>query len=162
VPVRVTHNDAKLANVLLDARIGAPVCVVDLDTVMPGCALYDFGDLVRSTVSPSTEDEEDLSRVGVQEDYFAALARGYLSAAGAVLTTRERDLLAFAGRLITLEQAARFLTDHLAGDVYYRVERPGQNLSRARNQLALLRSLTAQERALQEMVNRLASASTGS
>ncbi len=162
VPVRVTHNDAKLSNVLLDARIGAPVCVVDLDTVMPGSALYDFGDLVRSTVSPSAEDEEDLSGVGVQVEYFAALARGYLSAAGAVLTTRERDLLAFAGQLITLEQAARFLTDHLAGDVYYRVERPGQNLSRARSQLALLRSLTAQARALQEMVNRLASAAAGS
>jgi Ser/Thr protein kinase RdoA (MazF antagonist) len=157
VPIRVTHNDAKLANVLLDARTGAPLCVVDLDTVMSGSALYDFGDLVRSTVSPTPEDEGDLSRVAVNPGFFAALARGYVEAAGPVLTARERELLVFAGRLITFEQAVRFLTDHLAGDVYYRIERAGQNLIRARSQLALLRSLTAQEPALHAVVARLAS-----
>jgi Ser/Thr protein kinase RdoA (MazF antagonist) len=162
VPVRVAHNDAKLANVLLDARIGAPVCVVDLDTVMPGSALYDFGDLVRSTVSPTTEDDVDLSRVAVNPEFFAALARGYLAAAGAVLTARERELLVFAGQLITFEQAVRFLTDHLAGDEYYRIDRPGQNLDRARTQLALLRSLTDQEPALQEIIARLASMAAAS
>jgi aminoglycoside phosphotransferase (APT) family kinase protein len=162
VPLRVAHNDATLGNVLLDARTGDPLCVVDLDTVMPGSALYDFGDLVRSTVSLAAEDEADLSRVTVNLDYFAALARGYLAAAGAVLTGAERDLLAFAGRLITLEQAARFLADHLAGDVYYRVTRPGQNLQRARAHLGLLRSLTAQAPAMEEVVARLASPAAGS
>lgn len=162
VPVRVTHNDAKLANVLLDARIGAPVCVVDLDTVMPGSALYDFGDLVRSTVSPTAEDDVDLSRVAVNPEFFAALARGYLAAAGTVLTSRERELLVFAGQLLTFEQAVRFLTDHLAGDVYYRISRPGQNLDRARTQLALLRSLIDREAALHEIIARLASPAAAS
>ena len=157
VPVRVTHNDAKLANVLLDARSGAPLCIVDLDTVMPGSALYDFGDLVRSCVSPTAEDETDLVRVAVKREFFRALAHAYVEGAGAALSVRERDLLVFAGRLITFEQAARFLTDHLAGDVYYRIERPGQNLDRARSHLALLRSLTDQSPALHEIVARVAS-----
>jgi Ser/Thr protein kinase RdoA (MazF antagonist) len=122
--------------------------VIDLDTVMPGTALYDVGDLVRSTTSPSPEDEEDLSRVGVRLDLFEALLKGYLESAGRALTRAERELLGFAGRLITLEQAVRFLTDHLAGDRYYRIERPGHNLIRARAQLALLRSLRQQEHAL--------------
>ena len=162
VPLRVTHNDAKLANVLLDARTGDPLCIVDLDTVMSGSALYDFGDLVRSSVSPTAEDETDLSRVAVNLEFFRALARGYVEGAGEALTARERDLLVFAGRLITFEQAVRFLTDHLAGDVYFRIDRPGQNLDRARTQLALLRSLTDLEPALQEIVARLASPATAS
>jgi Ser/Thr protein kinase RdoA (MazF antagonist) len=162
VPLRIAHNDAKLANVLLDARTGAPLCVVDLDTVMPGSALYDFGDLVRSTVSATPEDEEDLSRVGVNLEFFAALARAYVEAAGAVLTPRERALLVFAGHLITFEQAVRFLSDHLAGDRYYRLDRPGQNLTRARSQLALLGSLVKRAPALHDVVARLASPAAGS
>jgi aminoglycoside phosphotransferase (APT) family kinase protein len=142
VPVRIAHNDAKLANVLLDERTGAALCVVDLDTVMPGLALHDFGDLVRSVTTPTDEDEADLSRVGVRLPMFEALARGYLEAAGAVLHARERELLGFAGRLITLEQAVRFLTDYLEGDRYYRIEREDQNLARCEAQVALLRSLT--------------------
>ena len=152
VPMRVVHNDAKTGNVLLDEQTGAALCVIDLDTVMLGSALYDFGDLVRSATSPSAEDEEDLSRVGVRLDLFEALTQGYLEAAGAVLTGPERGLLAFAGRLITLEQAVRFLTDHLAGDRYYRIERPGHNLIRCRAQLALLRSLTRQAAVLERIV----------
>jgi aminoglycoside phosphotransferase (APT) family kinase protein len=157
VPVRIAHNDAKLANVLLDERSGEPLCVVDLDTVMPGSALYDFGDLVRSVTSPSLEDEEDLSQVGVRVPLFEALARGYLEAVGAVLTSVERDQLVFAGRLITLEQAVRFLTDHLEGDRYYRIARPGHNLIRARTQLRLFESLTEREGELQEIIRVLAS-----
>jgi aminoglycoside phosphotransferase (APT) family kinase protein len=152
VPVRIAHNDAKLANVLLDERSGEPLCVVDLDTVMPGSALYDFGDLVRSVTSPSLEDEEDLSQVGVRVPLFEALARGYLEAVGAVLTSVERDQLVFAGRLITLEQAVRFLTDHLEGDRYYRIARPGHNLMRARTQLRLLESLTERQRELKDII----------
>jgi aminoglycoside phosphotransferase (APT) family kinase protein len=142
VPARIVHNDAKLANVLLNDMTGEPLYVVDLDTVMPGLALYDFGDLVRSATSPTVEDEEDLSQIGVRLPMFEALTKGYLEAAGGVLLERECELLGFAGRLITLEQAVRFLTDYLEGDRYYRIERAGQNLARCRAQLALLRSLT--------------------
>ncbi len=156
IPIRIAHNDAKLSNVLLDERSGEPLCVVDLDTVMPGSALYDFGDLVRSVTSPTAEDEEDLSRVAVQVPLFEALARGYLEAAGAILTPTERDRLVFAGRLITLEQAVRFLTDHLEGDRYYRVARPGHNLMRARTQLRLYESLTERDGELQEIIGVLA------
>ncbi|MGE5742951.1 MAG: phosphotransferase enzyme family protein [Gemmatimonadota bacterium] len=142
VPQRIVHNDAKISNVLLDERTGEALCVIDLDTVMPGSALWDFGDLVRSMTSPTAEDEEDLAQVGVRVPMFTALARGYLDGAGTLLVPRERELLGFAGRLITLEQAVRFLTDHLEGDRYYRIERPGHNLVRCRTQLALLQSLT--------------------
>jgi hypothetical protein len=154
VPVRIVHNDAKLANVLLDERTGEPLCVVDLDTVMAGSALHDFGDMTRSVTSPTAEDEDDVSRVGVRLPMFEALARGYLEAAGHVLTAHERDLLGFAGRLITLEQAVRFLTDHLEGDRYYRIDRPGQNLARCRTQLALLNSLTRHAAELDRIVGR--------
>jgi Ser/Thr protein kinase RdoA (MazF antagonist) len=152
VPIRIAHNDAKLANVLLDARDNEPLCVVDLDTVMPGSALYDFGDLVRAVTSPTLEDEADLAQVGVRVPLFEALARGYLETAGAILTPAERDRLVFAGRLITLEQAVRFLTDHLEGDRYYRIGRPGHNLVRARTQLRLYESLTRREPELQEII----------
>jgi len=156
IPLRVVHNDAKISNVLLDGRTGEALCVVDLDTVMPGTALYDFGDMVRSMASPTAEDEEELSRVAVHLPMFEALARGYLETAGAVLTSRERELLVFAGRLITLEQAVRFLTDHLEGDRYYRVARPGHNLIRCRTQLALFHSLTQAAADLETIVSRVA------
>ena len=145
VPRRIAHNDAKSSNVLLDQSTGEALCVVDLDTVMPGTALADFGDMVRSSTSPTAEDEPELSRVFVRRDLFAALAEGYLSEAGATLTAAEREHLVFAGRWITYEQAVRFLTDHLDGDRYYRVTHPGHNLQRAGAQLALLESLERQE-----------------
>lgn len=154
VPTRVVHNDAKMANVLFDARTDAALCVVDLDTVMPGSLLHDFGDLVRSMASPTAEDERDLRQVGVRVEMFEALARGFVVALGDVLTPAERALLPFAGELLTLEQAVRFLTDHLDGDRYYRITRPGQNLDRARAQLALLESLVAHERSLARLVPR--------
>lgn len=152
IPRRVAHNDAKIANVLLDADSGEALTVIDLDTVMPGTALYDFGDLVRSLASPTDEDERDLARVGVRPAFFEAIVRGFLGAAGEAITAAERERLVFAGRLITLEQAIRFLTDHLGGDRYYRVSRPGQNLDRARTQLALFRSLTERAGELEEIV----------
>ncbi|MGH7591328.1 MAG: phosphotransferase, partial [Gemmatimonadales bacterium] len=142
VPVRVTHNDAKIANVLFEASSGRAMAVVDLDTVMPGSALHDFGDLVRSSVSATAEDETDLALVDVRIPWFRALVTGYLSEAGSVLTPDERRLLVFAGRLITLEQAVRFLTDYLNGDRYYRTTRAGQNLDRARTQFRLFERLT--------------------
>lgn len=144
---RVVHNDAKMSNVLLDARTGAGVCVVDLDTVMPGLALYDFGDLARSTASDAAEDETELARVVVRRDVLAALAAGFLDGAGDAITAAERALLPTAARVITYEQAARFLTDYLAGDRYYRVsaERPRHNLERARAQIALLEAFERED-----------------
>jgi Ser/Thr protein kinase RdoA (MazF antagonist) len=149
-PERVVHNDAKMANVLLDARTGEGVCVVDLDTVMPGLSLYDFGDLARSAASAAAEDETDLARVAVRAETFAALAAGFLDGAGGLLSAGERALLVTAAQVITYEQAARFLTDYLGGDRYYRVspERPRHNLERARAQLALLETFERDEPAL--------------
>lgn len=160
IPRRVVHNDAKIANVLFEADTGRALCVVDLDTMMPGTALHDFGDLVRSTVSPAAEDEPDLTRVSVRIPWFRALVEGYLSEAGEVLTPDERRLLVFAGRLITLEQAVRFLTDHLNGDRYYRTERAGQNLDRARTQFRLFERLTERSADLEAIVGDSAARAT--
>jgi Phosphotransferase enzyme family len=141
-PARVAHNDAKPSNVLLDAESGVGLAVVDLDTVMPGSVLHDVGDLVRSASHPANEDETDLDRVRVEPSLFLALASGFLSAGGpGVLTPMERELFVGAGMVITYEQGIRFLTDHLAGDRYYRISRPGQNLDRARVQFRLLSSI---------------------
>ena len=143
-PRRIAHNDAKIANILFDETNGAPRCVVDLDTVMPGLSLYDFGDLVRSMVSPGAEDEPDLSRARAEPDRFAAIVRGYRMGTEGLLTAAERRLLPAAAETIVYEQGLRFLTDHLEGDSYYRITRPGQNLDRCRVQFALLESLERQ------------------
>jgi hypothetical protein len=145
---RPAHNDAKIANVLFDAHRGEALCVVDLDTVMPGLALHDFGDLVRSGVSDSGEDERDLSRVRVRPSFFRALADGFVEGAGEALSPAERSLLARGAEVIVYEQALRFLADHVDGDRYYQIARPGQNLDRARAQLALLASLEGERAAL--------------
>ena len=130
--------------------------MIDLDTVMPGVVLHDFGDMVRSMASPTDEDEPDTGRVEARPEFVEALAEGFLAEAGTELTATERRLLVFAGRLITLEQAARFLTDHLDGDRYYRTARTDHNLHRARSQIALYRSLKKQEPALAALLARLA------
>ncbi len=152
IPERVTHNDTKLNNVLIDDRTGEGICVIDLDTVMPGSALYDFGDLVRTSTSPAAEDETDLSKVEMRMPMFEALVDGYLSAAAGFLTAEERRLLAFSGKLITLEIGLRFLTDWLEGDVYFKVRRPGHNLDRCRTQFALVRSIERQMPAMEASV----------
>ena len=155
VPERITHNDTKINNVLLDDATGEGLCVIDLDTVMPGLGLYDFGDMVRTSTSTAAEDEIDLDRIHARPDLFEGLARGYLEAMGDRLTPTERKLLPFSGRLITLTIGLRFLTDHLAGDVYFKIHRPNHNLDRCRAQLALLRSLEAQGDEFQVIVQRL-------
>lgn len=155
LPTRVTHNDAKMSNLLFDAETGAGLCVVDLDTVMPGFAVYDFGDLVRSMATRAAEDERDLSRVRLEPGLVKAIAWGYLQEAGAFLSSVERALLITAARVIVLEQAARFLADHLAGDLYYRITRPGQNLDRARTQIRLLEELNAGAASLEREVAKL-------
>jgi len=152
IPERVTHNDTKFNNVMLDMDTGKAMCVVDLDTVMPGSPLYDFGDMVRTTTSPTLEDELDLSKVRMYMPMFKSLARGYVEAAGDFLTKGERDLLAFSGKLITYMLGMRFLTDYLQGDIYFRVHRPQHNLDRTRTQFRLVESITKQEEAMQKFV----------
>jgi Ser/Thr protein kinase RdoA (MazF antagonist) len=151
IPERITHNDTKINNVMLDDASGSGICVIDLDTVMPGLALYDFGDMVRSATASAAEDERDLSKVGSRIGMFEALARGYLSEA-AFLVPAEIDELAFSGRLITLTIGIRFLTDYLAGDVYFKTHRPGQNLDRCRTQLRMVASLESQASAMEKIV----------
>lgn len=141
---RTTHNDTKLNNVLIDDLTGTGCCVIDLDTVMPGLPHYDFGDMVRTGTSPALEDERDLSKVTMRFPMFEGLLRGYLAGAGDFLSPLEKSLLPFSGKLITLETAIRFLTDHLEGDVYFRIHRPGHNLDRCRTQIALVASIEAQ------------------
>jgi len=152
LPERVTHNDTKINNVLLDDQTGEEVCVIDLDTVMPGLALYDFGDLVRTGTSPAQEDERDLGRVTMQFPMFEALLRGYLSTAAEFLTPDERRLLVSAGKLITFEIGLRFLTDFLAGDTYFKVHRDGHNLDRCRTQFKLVESIEQQEVQMNKLV----------
>lgn len=156
IPERITHNDTKFNNVMLDVVTGEAMCIVDLDTVMPGCALYDFGDMVRTTTSPTLEDEPDLSKVRMQIPMFKKLAEGYLSAAGQFLTKMEKQLIAFSGKLITFEIGLRFLTDYLSGDSYFRIHRPGHNLDRCRTQFKLVESIERQEEAMQKHVDQLA------
>jgi len=153
IPERITHNDTKFNNVMLDTLTGEARCVVDLDTVMPGCALYDFGDMVRTTTSPTLEDERDLSKVKMQMPMFKKLAEGYLSTAGKFLTKAERNYIAFSGKLITFEIGLRFLTDFLSGDTYFRIHRPGHNLDRCQTQFKLVESIERQEDAMQKYVN---------
>jgi Ser/Thr protein kinase RdoA (MazF antagonist) len=155
IPERITHNDTKFNNVMLDTVTGEAMCVVDLDTVMPGCALYDFGDMVRTTTSPTLEDELDLSKVKMQMPLFKKLAEGYLTTAGQFLTKAEKALIAFSGKLITFEIGIRFLTDYLSGDTYFRIHRPDHNLDRCRTQFKLVESIERQEDAMQKYVNRL-------
>jgi Ser/Thr protein kinase RdoA (MazF antagonist) len=150
VPERVVHNDAKISNVLFDRKSGEGLCVVDLDTVMPGLSLFDFGDMVRTMTSRAAEDD-DGPDAGVDPALFEALAGGYLSEMGPLLTAGERELLVASGRLITLEIGVRFLTDFLLGDVYFRTAHPEHNLKRCRAQLARHRSLTEAAPALQRL-----------
>jgi Ser/Thr protein kinase RdoA (MazF antagonist) len=143
LPSRVCHNDAKMNNILLDDVSGEALCIIDLDTVMNGTCLFDLGDLIRSATSRATEDERDLSLVRFDLDFFKALLTGYLSETADFLTTEEGKLLCEAGRNITQIMALRFLTDYLEGDRYYRTERPGHNLDRCRNQIALIQAMDA-------------------
>jgi len=148
IPERVTHNDTKLNNVMIDDRTGEGICVIDLDTVMPGSVLYDFGDSVRLGAATAAEDERDLSQVGFDLGLFDRLAEGYLDAAREFLTDEEVRLLAFSAKLLTLECGVRFLTDHLNGDVYFKIHRDGHNLDRCRTQFKMVAEM---ERRMDEM-----------
>ncbi len=152
LPERITHNDTKLNNVLLDDRTGEGLCVIDLDTVMPGLSLYDFGDMVRTSVSPAAEDETDLSKVQARTGVFRALVKGYLEGAQGCLTPKEMELLPFSGILITYEIGLRFLTDFLDGDLYFKTARPNHNLDRCRTQFTLVQRLMEKEDELNAIV----------
>ena len=141
IPLRVTHNDTKLNNVLLDEQTGEGVCVIDLDTVMPGLAAYDFGDSIRTGANTAAEDETDLNRVQFSLPMFKAFAEGFLAEAGAALNAREKELLPMGAKLMTLECGMRFLADHLNGDKYFRIHRENHNLDRARTQFTLVRRM---------------------
>ena len=150
IPLRATHNDTKLNNVLLDAATGKGVCVIDLDTVMPGLAAYDFGDSIRFGANTAKEDERDLSKVTLSLTMFEAFVKGFLSEAK--LGQRERELLPMGAKLMTLECGMRFLADHLNGDKYFKIHREGHNLDRARTQFKLVRSMEENWDAMMEIV----------
>jgi len=152
IPERVTHNDTKINNVLMDEKNDEGMCVIDLDTCMPGCALYDFGDMVRSATNSAAEDEPDASKVYCRLEIFEALARGYLGAAD-FLTPTERAHLVFGGKLMTFECGLRFLTDYLQGDTYFKIHREGHNLDRCRTQFALVKSIEDRHDTLQKYVD---------
>ena len=138
LPLRVTHNDTKFNNVLIDVNTGDGICVIDLDTVMPGSSLYDFGDSIRSGANTADEDEPDLSKVWIDIGLFEHFTRGYLEMGYSFLTPTELEYLPFSARLITFELGMRFLMDYINGDTYFKIHREGHNLDRARVQFKLV------------------------
>ena len=148
LPLRVTHNDTKLNNVLIDQATGKGICVIDLDTVMPGLSAYDFGDSIRFGANDCAEDEPDQSKVHFSLHLYKVFAEGYLAAAGSAMTEAERRSLPWGAKLMTLECGIRFLTDYLEGDHYFKISRPDQNLDRARTQFTLVAGM---ERDFDEM-----------
>jgi len=141
LPVRVTHNDTKINNVLFDSITNEAFCVIDLDTIMPGLSLYDFGDAIRAGAVTSDENEKDLSKYGLNIELYNAFTKGFLSEAGKALTQNEVDNLAFSAKLMALECGVRFLTDYLSGDTYFKTEYPEHNLVRCRTQFKLVRDV---------------------
>ena len=141
IPLRVSHNDTKLNNVMIDDKTGKGIAVIDLDTVMPGSLCYDFGDSIRFGCNPAAEDEPDLTKVNFRVDLFETYLKGYLSAIGNTITQAERENLPMGAILMTYECGMRFLTDYLEGDVYFRTHRPGQNLDRAHTQFKLVEDM---------------------
>ncbi len=141
LPLRVTHNDTKLNNVLFDSATGKVACVIDLDTIMPGLSINDFGDSIRFGANHSSEDEKDLSKVNFDLELYRVYARGFLEEAAGVLTDAEIGYMPWGAKLMTLECGIRFLTDYLEGDVYFHTTRPGQNLDRCRTQFKLVRDM---------------------
>lgn len=152
IPLRVTHNDTKINNLLFDANTRKAICVIDLDTVMPGSALYDFGDALRIGASTAPEDETNLDLVKFDKEIFGMFAKGYFEEMKEKLTEREIELLPFSAKLLTFECGMRFLTDYLNGDTYFKIHRENHNLDRARNQFKLVREIDAMEEELLAMI----------
>ena len=156
LPYRVTHNDTKVNNVLIDVVNMRPVTVIDLDTVMRGSILYDFGDGVRSGASTGAEDERDLTKVNFSKELYAAYAKGFVGEVGGRLTEAEIGMLHFGAILMTYECGMRFLTDYLEGDTYFKTHREGQNLDRARTQFKMVQDMEAEEEFMRETVMKYA------
>lgn len=154
LPLRVTHNDTKINNILMDADTDQPLCIIDLDTIMPGACAYDFGDSIRFGASSALEDEKDLDKVYMKLDLFEAYTEGYMKAVGKTLTPAEAKSLAVGAMLLTYETGIRFLGDYLNGDVYFKTHRPGQNLDRARTQLKLVADMESKFDQMQAIVDK--------
>jgi Ser/Thr protein kinase RdoA (MazF antagonist) len=153
-PDRLMHHDTKINNVLLDDKTNEGVCVIDLDTLMPGKLISDLGDMVRTYVSHASEEETDFSRITIRDDYYEALMNGYLPELGDALTHTEKEMLFYAGQFMIYMQGIRFLTDYLNGDVYYPVRYPMHNFNRSKNQLILLERLNEKEKALRKIIDK--------
>ena len=154
LPLRVTHNDTKLNNILFDIDTKEPICVVDLDTIMPGYSINDFGDSIRFGASTAPEDEIDLDKVEMNIDLFELYVRGFIEGTGGALTDTEISLMPTAAKMMTLECGMRFLTDYLDGDVYFKTKYPEHNLDRARNQFKLVQDMEAKMDEMQRIVNK--------
>lgn len=154
LPLRVTHNDTKFNNIMIDINTGEGVAVIDLDTVMPGLSLYDFGDAVRSGATTALEDEIDLSKVSFDMNLFEEFTKGYLEEMKGILVENEINTLALSAKIITLELAMRFLMDHIDGDIYFRIHRENHNLDRARNQLKIASDIEKNMKAMEEIVKK--------
>ncbi len=152
IPERVTHNDTKLNNVLIDKQSNEAMCVIDLDTSMPGLAPYDFGDLVRTSTVSAAEDERDLSLISVRSDMFEALVKGYLSEASGFLNACEAENLFFCGKLMSYEVGLRFLTDYLEGNVYFKTKYAEHNLVRCRTQMAIVKDLETKQSVFEDFI----------
>jgi len=154
IPLRITHNDTKLNNVLLDEETGKGLCVIDLDTVMPGSVLFDFGDMIRTFTSPVAEDEKNTQKVVLRVEIFEEICRGYLNVIADHLTKAEKENLVLGAKYMILMIGLRFLTDYLQGDSYYKTTYSDHNLVRARNQFALLVDLENKEEELKLLVKK--------
>ena len=154
LPLRVTHNDTKISNILMDEKTKEGICIIDLDTIMPGLSLYDFGDAIRSGATHALEDEKDLSKVYVDLEFFEAFTKGFLEGTNSTLTKNEIEMLPMGAKVITLEQGIRFLTDYLDGDIYYKTSYEDQNLDRTRTQLKLVRDMELKWDKLKGIVNK--------
>lgn len=154
LPMRVTHNDTKLNNIMFDSNTNLPICVVDLDTVMPGLSLYDFGDAIRFGANTAAEDEKDLSKVSLDLELYEQYVRGYLTSAGSSLTKEEVELMPFASKMMTFECGMRFLTDFIDGDIYFRTSYPTHNLDRCHTQFKLVEDMEKKFDAMQEITLR--------
>ena len=141
LPIRVTHNDTKLNNIMIDEKTKKGICVIDLDTVMPGLAMNDFGDAIRFGASTALEDEPDLTKVSCSMELYEAFTKGFIEGCGGRLTEKEIDLMPMGAKVMTFECGMRFLTDYLQGDVYFKTHREGQNLDRCRTQFKLVEDM---------------------
>lgn len=154
IPLRVTHNDTKLNNIMIDDATGKGICVIDLDTVMPGLAMNDFGDSIRFGASTAAEDEQDLSKVSCDMDLFDIYAKGYIEGCGGKLTEKEIELMPMGAKVMTFECGMRFLTDHLQGDHYFKIHRENHNLDRCRTQFKLVEDMEAKWDTMQEIIKK--------